>query len=82
MLFRSKPQPTDSTEGRHFHRAKIQLSINGTEEALYRWLDHLNTPDQLRIASSIRMSPNVKDDTKIDCTATIEQWFVPLPPST
>ena len=34
-------------------------------------------PDQLRIASQIRMLPNNPDDTKIDCTATIEQWFVP-----
>ena len=76
-----KPQPTDSAAGLHFHRAKIQITLNGTEEALYRWLDRLNTPDQLRIASSLRMSPNAKDDTKIDCTATIEQWFVPLPPS-
>lgn len=76
-----KPQPTDSAVGLHFHRAKIQITVNGTEEALYRWLDRLNTPEQLRIASSIRMSPNAKDDTKIDCTATIEQWFVPLPPS-
>lgn len=77
-----KPQPTDATAGRHFHRAKIQFTVNGSEEALYRWLDHLNTPDQLRIASSLKISPNAQDDTKIDCTATIEQWFVPLPPST
>jgi hypothetical protein len=35
-------------------------------------------PDQLRIASQIRLTPNQQDDTKIDCTATIEQWFVPL----
>lgn len=76
-----KPQPTDSAAGLHFHRAKIQITVNGTEEALYRWMDRLNTPEQLRIASSLRISPNAKDDTKIDCTATIEQWFVPLPPS-
>jgi len=76
-----KPQPTDSAAVLHFHRAKIEITVNGTEEALYRWLDRLNTPEQLRIASSILMSPNAKDDTKIDCKATIEQWFVPLPPS-
>lgn len=74
-----KPLPTD--EGTHFHRAKIQLLVNGSEESLYRWFDRLNVPDQLRVASSIRLSPNQQDDTKIDCTATIEQWFVPLPPS-
>ena len=72
-----KPLPTDATEGRHYHRAKIQITVTGTEDALYRWLDRLNTPDQLRIASQIRMLPNNPDDTKIDCTATIEQWFVP-----
>jgi TPP-dependent trihydroxycyclohexane-1,2-dione (THcHDO) dehydratase len=73
--------PTESSAGLHFHRAKIQLTVNGSEEALYRWFDRLNIPEQLRIASSIRVSPNTQDDTKIDCTATIEQWFMPLPPS-
>jgi hypothetical protein len=77
-----KPLPTESSPGLHFHRAKIQLTVNGSEEALYRWFDRLNIPEQLRIASSIRVSPNTQDDTKIDCTATIEQWFTPLPPST
>lgn len=75
-----KPLPTDTT-GRFYHRAKIQFTVTGNEEALYRWFDRLNTPDQFRIASQIRLSPNQQDDTKIDCTATIEQWFVPAPPS-
>lgn len=74
-----KPLPTDATEGRHYHRAKLQISVTGTEEALYRWFDRLNMPDQLRCASQIRLSPNPQDDTLIDCSATIEQWFVPPP---
>jgi hypothetical protein len=76
-----KPLATDSSEGRHYHRAKIEISISGTEEALYRWFDKLNEPDQLRAATFIRLSPNQQDDTKIDCRATVEQWFVPLPPT-
>ena len=72
-----KPLSTDSAEGRHYHRAKIQITVTGTEQALYQWFDKLNLPDQLRIASQIRLTPNQQDDTKIDCTATIEQWFVP-----
>jgi hypothetical protein len=71
-----KPMPTDTT-GTHYHRAKIQIVVTGAEDALYRWFDKLNVPDQFRIASQIRLSPNTQDDTKIDCTATIEQWFVP-----
>lgn len=77
-----KPLSTEATAGLHYHRAKIQITVNGTEEALYRWFDRLNIPEQLRIATTIRISPNVQDDTQIDCTATIEQWFVPLAPTT
>ena len=75
-----KPLPTDAGEGNYFHRAKFQFNVNGTEEALYRWFDRINVPEQLRIASSIRLSPNTKDDTQIDCTAVIDQWFVPIAP--
>jgi hypothetical protein len=71
-----KPLPTD-TSGTYFHRAKIQIAVTGSEQALYQWFDKLNVPDELRIASQIRLSPNTQDDTKIDCTATVEQWFVP-----
>jgi hypothetical protein len=77
-----KPLPTEASEGLKFHRAKIQFTVNGREEALYRWFDRLNMPDQLRAATMIRLSPNTQDDTQIDCTATVEEWFVPLPPST
>lgn len=76
-----KPLPTDSTEGLNYHRAKIQITLTGTEKALYGWFDRITAPDQLRSATVIRLSPNTKDDTQIDCTATIEQWFVPAPPA-
>lgn len=72
--------PTD-TNGVHFHRAKVQLTVTGTEQALYRWFYRLNTPTELRAATQIRLAPDREDDTKIDCTAIIEQWFVPLAPS-
>lgn len=76
-----KPLPTDVTEGRIYHRAKIEITVNGSEEALYRWFDRLNSPSEFRSASKIRIKPNDQDDTKIDCTATVEQWFIPPPPA-
>lgn len=68
--------PTDQTPGNEFHRAKVQISVTGTEKALYAWFARLNLPDQLRAATSIRLSPD-QDDTKIDCVTVIEQWFIP-----
>ena len=71
-----KPLPTD-TSGTYYHRAKIQIAVTGGEQALYQWFDKLNVPEEFRVVSQIRLSPNTQDDTKIDCTATIEQWFIP-----
>ncbi len=72
--------PPDQTEGRIYHRVKVQVTVTGTEEALYRWFDRLNVPDQFRAATNIRLAPDREDDTKIDCTALIEQWFLPIVP--
>ena len=71
-----KPMPTDTT-GVHFHRVQFQFVVTGAEDALYQWFDQINMPDQLRHAAQIRLSPNTQDDTQIDCTTTIEQFFVP-----
>jgi len=68
--------PTDD-KGVYFHRVKVQLTVLGSEKALYAWFDHLNSPENLRCVTYVRLSPNKEDDTKIDCTATVEQWFVP-----
>jgi hypothetical protein len=72
-----KPIQTDTT-GQNYHRAKFQFSVTGAEDALYRWFYAINIPDQFRIATNIRLSPVKEDDTKIECVAIIEQWFVPL----
>lgn len=70
--------PTN-TDGANYHRVKVQLTVTGTEASLYRWFDRLNAPDKLRCVTYIRLNPNKEDDTQIDCTAIVEQWFVPAP---
>jgi hypothetical protein len=72
---RRKILPSD--EAGRFHRAKVEFNVTGSEAALYRWLDRLQMPDQFRAITFMRLSPDAKDDTKIDCTVTVEQWYVP-----
>jgi hypothetical protein len=68
--------PTDES-GIHYHRAQIRITLTGREQALYRWFDMINDPADFRTASQIRLTPDAKDDTLIDCTATLSQWFPP-----
>ncbi|MCW1886457.1 type II secretion system protein M [Luteolibacter flavescens] len=70
-------KPNDET-GIHFHRAKVEFNVSGREESLYRWLDRLQMPDQFKAVTSMRLSPDAKDDTMIDATVEVEQWYVPL----
>ncbi|MDB6079049.1 MAG: hypothetical protein JWO82_2796 [Akkermansiaceae bacterium] len=64
-------------EGVNFNRAKVEFVVNGMEEGLYRWLDRLQTPEQLRAVTHLQLSPQRDDDTKIDCTVVVDQWYVP-----
>lgn len=63
--------------GAYFHRAQVEFSVNGNENSLYRWLDRLRMPNQLRAVTEMRISPDAKDDSLIDCTVRLEQWYVP-----
>ncbi len=68
--------PTDES-GVNYHRAQVKINLTGQESALYRWFDSINDPAALRAAYQIRLTPNGQDDTLIDCSATLAQWFPP-----
>lgn len=69
---------TTDESGVHYHRAQIRISLTGKEQDLYRWFDAINDPAAFRTAYQIRMSPNTQEETLIDCTATLSQWFPPI----
>lgn len=68
--------PTDES-GVYYNRAQVKINLTGQEQVLYRWFDSVNDPAAFRTAYQIRMTPNGKDDTLIDCSATLSQWFPP-----
>lgn len=74
--------PIEGENGAYFHRAKVEINVIGTEQALYQWIDRLSDPEQFRGVTSLKLQPNRDDDTLIDCVAVIEQAFVRTPPST
>jgi len=68
--------PTDDS-GVHYHRAQVRISLTGKEQDLYKWFDAINDPAAFRTTYQINMKPNTQDDTLIDCSATLSQWFPP-----
>ncbi|MCF7731886.1 MAG: hypothetical protein K9N23_09365 [Akkermansiaceae bacterium] len=68
--------PTDQSPA-YYHRVKVKFTVNGTEQAFYNWCARINDPTKLRAVTSIVLSPNKEDDSKIDCIAVAEQWFIP-----
>jgi hypothetical protein len=67
----------NATDGVYFERARFRINVSGTEQALYGWLTEIHSPKDFRAVTSLRLSPNREDDTKIDAVVQVEQWFPP-----
>ena len=70
-------QPSIEDPALHYHRARLELKVSGMEAGLYRWLSRLHVPEEFRAVTFMQLNPQRDDDTKIDCTVVVEQWFVP-----
>ncbi|MDE0826473.1 MAG: hypothetical protein OSA48_06670 [Akkermansiaceae bacterium] len=72
-----KLQPSIEYDGLTYHRARMEIEVNGMEAGLYRWLDRLHSPNEFRAVTFMRLNPQKGDDTRVDCQIVVEQWFVP-----
>lgn len=74
---RVKPLPALDNDNLEFHRARVEIEVSGREQVLFQWIDRLNTPSELRAATSLSINPKKDDDTQVDCRVILEQWFLP-----
>ncbi len=70
-------RPMTALEGAELDRARVEIEVSGREQVLFQWIDRLNSPSELRTATSLRINPKKDDDTQVDCAVILEQWFVP-----
>ena len=74
---RVKHLPALEAPSLEFHRARVEIEVSGREQVLFQWIDRLNTPSDLRAATTLSINPKKDDDTQVDCRVTLEQWFLP-----
>ena len=74
---RVKPMTAIESGELEFFRARVEIEVSGREQVLFQWIDRLNSPSDLRTATSLRINPKKDDDTQVDCAVVLEQWFVP-----
>jgi hypothetical protein len=77
LTIKSQEFPPTDDSGVYYHRAQVKFNLTGKEDALYKWLDAINDPAAFRTAYHINLKPNSQEDTLIDCSATLSQWFPP-----
>ena len=74
---RVKPLAALADASLEFHRARVEIEVSGREQVLFQWIDRLNSPSELRAATTLSINPKKDDDTQVDCRVTLEQWFLP-----
>jgi hypothetical protein len=68
----------DDNVPRRYMSAKVEFNVTGKEQQMYAWFDRMHSPNDFRVISTLRLTPNRDDDTQIDCVVTVEQWYLPL----
>lgn len=61
----------------YYHRARYEMKVNGTETAIYQWLDRLHNPNEFRVVTYMRLEPQRDDLKRAVCEIYLDQWFVP-----
>ncbi|MFC5050018.1 hypothetical protein ACFPK9_05280 [Rubritalea spongiae] len=62
--------------GEVYRRVKIEVSANGTEEQIYKWLVAIHQPTEFRAVTQILMKPVSNDESLVSCTLTAEKWLI------
>jgi len=71
------PREPIAIDGRHYHRARMDMTVSGMEANFYRWITELNDPTKFNKVTFARIYPKKDDDTQIEAKVIIEQWYRP-----
>jgi hypothetical protein len=74
---RPSPQRENPEEGGAFRSARVKVLGNAMDRELYLWLTDLQDPQKGRSITSLRISPQRDDPTRVDCELEVTQWFTP-----
>ena len=61
--------------GKRYSRSRLECQVSGDEKTIYKWLDALQSPNDFRVLTALRVKQNQENPGKIDCLVRIEQWF-------
>jgi len=74
---RPSPQREDPEETGAFRSARVKVLVAARDGELFRWLTDLQDPKKSRSITFLRISPQRKDATRVDCEMVVTQWFTP-----
>ncbi len=69
--------PAIATEGRIYHRSRMDLTISGKEQNFYNWISALDNPELFQRVTFLRLYPSKSDDTLIEAKVVIDKWYLP-----
>lgn len=75
---RPRPMDEDVNEFGAYRSAVIRVTASAADAQLYHWLVDLQSPNDARSITSLKIIPKRTDDTKMDCELEVTQWYSPL----
>lgn len=67
----------DTKQDGAYRSASIKVIANAEDKQLYSWLADLQDPEKSRTITSLRITPQRDDPTRVDCVLEVASWFTP-----
>jgi Tfp pilus assembly protein PilO len=72
-LEKIKPLPIE--KNRHFQQALLEVELKGTFSSIFTFIDQLENSSSFVRISSLRLVPQAKDSSVLNCTVTVSRIF-------
>ena len=77
VTMKKRPSPTNKNEDElgNYSSATVKVVGNAMDRPIYSWMIDLQDPEKSRSITSIHIKQQRDDNTRIDCSLEITQWF-------
>ena len=77
VTMKKRPNPTNKNEDEfgNYSSATVKVIGNAMDRPIYSWMVDLQNPELSRSITSIHIRQQRDDNTRMDCSLEITQWF-------
>lgn len=72
-----KQEYLEQVKNEYYHQHGVTLTVKGELPNVFRWIYSVQSPAEFRVVPQMRIVPDPKEPSKVDCTIQFWHWYQP-----